>query len=640
MAGVGYWRVITKVENEETNEQDIYLKPISNIFSVYFDPNAECPVGSDAERVLITSEMSKEAFREKYPDAEETSFQDGSTGDKTLNTWAEGETIRIAEYWYKEEKSINVLLIDGEDGVEEITEDDYWNRYSGDEMRPMVRGTRPKTIEKICWVKTNGAAILEKGEWAGKWIPIVRVPGEIVEVEGKKYFRGLTFNAKDAQRMYNYWVSAETELIALQPKAPFIGAAGAFDGFEDRWAAANVANLPYLEYNPLDINGNPIPAPQRQPFSGSPTGVMNAKAGANDDIKASTGQYDASLGMRSNETSGRAIMARQKEGDTGTFHFVDNMAKAIRHTGRIIIDLIPKIYDTKRVVRIVGEDGTIDQAKFDPAQPVPVRKVRTIDGDVKTIYNPSIGKYDVTVSVGPSYNTKRAEAFDAMTQLVQSNPQLWQVIGDLIVKNMDWPGAESMSKRLKAMLPPQIAELESADEDGGLPPEAMQQIQGMQDQLMQMQQGIHDAVTAIQQKDQQIAQLTQELDQAKQGTAIDMQVKTVEAEADIAKAEADKVKAMAEVEKTRMERYKIQMGEGEDQGEESHEDGEMQLLAQMQQQIEQLSQAVLALAQQPQQAQMPVINVTVEKGGAVRKEMAIHAPSGQVYTGVIEESEQ
>lgn len=434
--------------------------------------------------------------------------------------------------------------------------------------------------------------------------------------------------------MYNYWVSAETELIALRPKAPYIGPAGAFDGFEDRWAAANVANLPYLEYNPLDINGNPIPPPQRQEFSGSPAGVVNAKMGASDDLKATTGQYEASLGLRSNETSGRAIMARQKEGDTGTFHFVDNMAKAIRHTGRIIIDLIPKIYDTKRVVRIVGEDGTIDQAKFDPSQPVPVRKVRDIEGNVKTIYNPSIGKYDVTVSVGPSYNTKRAEAFEAMTQLVQSNPQLWQVIGDLIVKNMDWPGAESMAKRLKAMLPPPIADLEKADDEGGMPPEAMQQIQGMQQQLMQMQQGIHDAVTAIQQKDQQIAQLEQELQTTKAGGAIDMQVKTVEAEADIAKAEADKVKAMAEVEKIRLEIMR-----GENQGEGQEDAQEMQILADMQQQIAQLSQAVMAMAQQPAQPQMPVINVTVEKGGAVRKEMAIQAPSGQMYTGVIEESE-
>ena len=624
VGGVGYWRIITKVENEETNEQDIYIRAINNIFSVYFDPNSECPVGSDAERVLITSEMSKHEFRERYPDAEETSFQDGSTGDKTLNTWAEGETIRIAEYWYKEEKSTNVLLVDGEEGVEEITEEDYWKRYQGDEMRPQVRGTRPKTTEKVCWVKTNGAAILEKGEWAGKWIPIIRVPGEIVEVEGKKFFRGLVNNAKDSQRMYNYWVSAETELIALQPKAPFIGAAGAFDGYEDKWAMANVANLPYLEYNPLDINGNPIPAPQRQPFSGSPNGVVNAKMGASDDIKATTGQHDASLGMKSNETSGRAIMARQKEGDTGTYHFVDNMSKAIRHTGRIIIDLIPKIYDTKRVVRIVGEDGTVDQAKFDPAQPQPVRKVRDFAGNVKTIYNPSIGKYDVTVSVGPSYNTKRAEAFDAMTQLVQSNPQLWMTIGDLIVKNMDWPGADSMAKRLKAMLPPQIAQLEQADEDGGLPPEAMQQIEGMQQQLMEMQQGVHDAVQAIQERDQQIAQLQQELEQSKAGGAIDLRVKAVEAEADIAKAEADKVKAMADVEKTRMELQRMQGGEGVDMG----------AFAAIQQQIEALSQSLNSIKAEP-----PVINfgtTTQVSQEPKRKVITIQAPSGAIYTGAVE----
>ena len=510
VAGVGYWQVITEVLDETTNQQDIFVKPVSNIFTVYYDPNCECPFGSDAERVLITSEMPLEEFEEKYPDVETSSLDSASIGDRH-NDWSDDGTVRIGMYWYKEEKKTNVLLVeDMMGGLTPIPEAEYWKQYQGDVNRPKVRSSRPKIEEKVFWVKTNGSVILERGEWLGKYIPIVRVPGEVLDIEGKKTFRGVVNNAKDPCRMYNYWVSAETEMIALQPKAPFIGAAGTFDGYEDKWAMANVSNLPYLEYNPIDVNGNPVPPPQRQPFSGSPNGVVNAKMGAADDIKATTGQYDASLGMRSNETSGKAIMARQREGDTGTFHYMDNMGKAIRLTGRIIIDLIPKIYDTERIVRIVGEDGAVDQARFDPNQQEPVRKVRTLDG-IKSIYNPTIGKYDVTVSIGPSYSTKRAEAFDAMTQLVQGNPQLWPVIGDLIVKNMDWPGAEAMAKRLKAMLPPQIANLEQADE-GELPVEAQTQINQIQGQLQQYQQGIHDAVTAIQQKDAEIQQLQQQLE--------------------------------------------------------------------------------------------------------------------------------
>lgn len=539
VAGVGYWRVIAEVQDEETNQQDIYIRPIHNIFTVYFDPSSECPVGSDAERVLITSEMTRHEFEEAYPDADTAGFTQSTTGDKA-NLWGDEKVVRIAEYWKKEEKVTNYLLIS--DGTQ-MTEEEYWEQWQGVADRPYVMGRRQTSTERVYWYKTNGKAILESGEWAGKYIPIVRVPGEIINIEGKPHFRGLIYNAKDPMRMYNYWVSAETEMIALQPKAPFIGAAGVFDGFEDKWAAANTANLAYLEYNAIDANGNPAPMPQRQGFSGSPTGVLNAKAGAADDIKATTGQFDASLGMRSNETSGKAIMARQREGDTGTYHFIDNMGKAIRHTGRIIIDLIPKIYDTARVLRIVGEDESVSHAMFDPSQQQAVRKIKNpLDGTIKTIYNPSIGKYDVTVSIGPSYNTKRAEAFDAMTQLVQGNPQLWPIIGDLIVKNMDWPGADGMAKRLKAMLPPQVAQLEQ-EEESPLPPEAMQQIQQMQEQLQQFQQGIHDATQGIQQRDQEIARLNEQL-KAKEDKA---EIEEMKVEVEGYRAHTERLKTEAEI---------------------------------------------------------------------------------------------
>lgn len=520
ISGLGYWQITTKVIDPATNKQEIIWEAIDNPATVYYDIECKCPYGTDARRVLIVDEMPIDEFKSKWPDANTTPF-DG----ETTNNWFGDGTITVGILWEREEVSSNYL----QTAAGWLPEDEYWAQVEASGEKTPILATESRKSQQVKWSRVTANDTLEDGEWAGSYIPVVRVPGEVINVDGKRIFRGIVRNAKDPQRMYNYWVSAETELIALQPKAPFIGAAGVFDGFEDRWAQANTSNLPYLEFNSLDVNGNPAAAPQRQPFSGSPNGVINAKMGAADDIKATTGQYDASLGMRSNETSGKAIMARQREGDTGTYHFVDNMAKAIRLTGRIIIDLIPKIYDTARVVRIVGEDDSVDVASIDPNQTEPVRKVRTIDG-IKTIYNPSVGKYDVTVSVGPSYTTKRTEAFEAMTQIVQANPQLFGVIGDLIVKNMDWPGADVMAKRLNAMLPPQIQQMEGAEEVE-IPP----QIQAMAAQIQQTQQQLQIAGQAMAQKEQELTKMQTEVESSikelqAEKKVMDANVRTAKAE--------------------------------------------------------------------------------------------------------------
>jgi hypothetical protein len=192
------------------------------------------------------------------------------------------------------------------------------------------------------------------------------------------------------------------------------------------------------------------------------SGLLQAKAGASEDIKATTGQYDSSLGARSNERSGKAILARERQGDTGTYHYVDNLARAIRHVTRQLVDMIPKIYDTERVARIVGIDGEVDMVKINPSQPEPVKKIVDQAGNViEKIYNPSVGTYDVMVTTGPGYMTKRQEALDAMGNILQTNPQLWQVAGDLFVKNMDWPGAQEMAARFKKIIDPRVL----ADDD-------------------------------------------------------------------------------------------------------------------------------------------------------------------------------
>jgi len=303
--------------------------------------------------------------------------------------------------------------------------------------------------------------------------------------------------------MYNYWVSQEAEMLALAPKAPFIGYGGQFEGYEDKWKTANTNNWPYLEVNPdvTDGSGSVLPLPQRAQPPMASSGLLQAKAGASEDIKSTTGQYNASLGMGSNERSGKAILARQREGDVGTYHYGDNLARAVRHITRQIVDLAPKIYDTQRVARIIGEDGETNMVKIDPMQQEPVKKI--IDPMnpsvvIDKIYNPAVGKYDVVVSTGPGYATKRQEALEAMAQLLQGNPQLWQVAGDLFVKNMDWPGAQEMAKRFAKTIDPKLME------DGDKSPElqmAEQQMQAMGAELDQMHQMITNVGKSIEAQD-------------------------------------------------------------------------------------------------------------------------------------------
>jgi hypothetical protein len=321
--------------------------------------------------------------------------------------------------------------------------------------------------------------------------------------------------------MYNYWVSQEAEMLALAPKAPFIGYGGQFEGYETQWKTANTQNWPYLEVNPdvTDGQGNMLPLPQRAQPPMASSGLLQAKLGASEDVKSTTGQYDASLGIGGNERSGKAILARQREGDTGTYHYVDNLARAVRHVTRQLVDLIPKIYDTQRIARIIGEDGESSMVKINPMQPEPVRKITDQNGIViDKIYNPSVGKYDVVVVTGPGYATKRQEALEAMAQLLQTNPQLWAVAGDLFVKNMDWPGAQEMAKRFARTIDPKI--ISDTDEDPALQAANMQ-IQAMSQEMQQM-------ATMLQNVNQSMEAQKLDIDKFKAET--DAEVKAYEAE--------------------------------------------------------------------------------------------------------------
>jgi hypothetical protein len=367
--------------------------------------------------------------------------------------------------------------------------------------------------KKIKWCKTNGYEMLEEADWAGAYIPVIRVIGNEFEVDGQIYISGLVRNAKDAQRMYNYWVSQETEMLALAPKAPFIGYGGQFEGYEQQWKTANTTNWPYLEVNPdvTDGQGSVLPLPSRAQPPMAQTGLIQAKMGASDDIKATTGQYDSSLGQTSNERSGRAILARERQTDTGTYHYVDNLARAIRYTTRQIVDLIPKIYDTQRIARIINMDGETSMVKIDPTQPEPVKKItdpNNPDIVIDKIYNPSVGKYDVVVTTGPSYMTKRQEALESMAQILQANPNLWAVAGDLFVKHMDWPGSQELAKRLAKTIDPKI--LQDEDKSPQLQA-AEQQIQAMGQELDQLHQMLMKVNESVEMQQLQVKQFEAEV---------------------------------------------------------------------------------------------------------------------------------
>jgi len=496
--GEGYIRLLTEYCDDNSFDQDIKIGRVRNSFSVYMDPLIQDPTGADAKYCFITEDVTRLEYERMYPDSTPIStLQSLGVGDQSISNWLNEDTIRVADYYYIDYDKATLNLYPGNmTAFAGTPEDREMKAVYGKPLR-----SRESDRPKVKYCKINGYEILEEREWAGKYIPVIRIVGNEFEVDGRLYVSGLVRNAKDAQRMYNYWVSQEAEMLALAPKAPFIGYGGQFEGYEEKWKTANTNNWPYLEVNPdvTDGQGAALPLPQRAQPPMASSGLLQAKAGASEDIKSTTGQYNASLGMGSNERSGKAILARQREGDVGTYHYGDNLSRGVRHVARQLVDLIPKIYDTQRIARIIGEDGETKMVKINPEQAEPVNQIVNEEGIViEKIYNPGVGKYDVVAITGPGYATKRQEALEAMAQLLQGNPQLWQVAGDLFVKNMDWPGAQEMSKRFAKTIDPKIM----ADDDKTPELQAAEmQIQAMGQEMEQMHQMIQNVGKSIEMQD-------------------------------------------------------------------------------------------------------------------------------------------
>ena len=526
-SGEGFFRVVTDYCSEMSDVQDIFIRRIRNPFSVYMDPAIQDPAGSDAKWCFVTDELSEDEFQDQFPDAKFStakSWEDAGIGDE-FKDWFTDKTIRIAEYFcFKSEKKKIYFFSDGS-----VFKEDDQDLAARQAMEKPIK-TRTATFKKVMWSKLTAFEVLEEQDWAGKYIPVIRVVGNEEEVEGKIITSGIVRNAKDPQRMVNYWTSQEAEILALAPKAPYVGYKGQFEGYEDKWGTANVTNWPYLEVNPVvdDATGHVLPLPQRQSPPMPPAGIINAKLGAGDDLKSTTGQYNPSLGEEGAAKSGIAIAREQKKGEISNYHYVDNQAKAIRYGGRIILDLIPKVYDTRRVVRIIGEDGEPDHVTIDPDQKTAVAEITDVAGKVQQIYNPSIGTYDVRVSVGPSYTTKRQEAAEFMAQVLQGNKELMSVMGDLYFKMLDVPGADEIAERLKKTMPPELV----ADEK-----------EGEQEPTVETPQGPIPASKASQviaQSMDQVQALTEQLEQAK---ALEQQNKQKQLEIDAVDAETRRITA-------------------------------------------------------------------------------------------------
>jgi hypothetical protein len=511
ITGLGYWDVCAEYEDERSFEQRLSIKRIRNPLSVVLDPGAKEVAGDDARWCVISTDISKAEWEAMCPG--EDMPKGGSwagQGDAPAD-WVAKDGVRIHEYRYVTEETDTLhdvseadpLLVQAlqQAGVDVSTGGVLASEVGpafAEKLKGMNLPTRQTTRRKACYAKIAGDEVIEKGELAGRYLQLVRVVGTELDIDGKSIYEGVIRHAKDTQRALNYFVSAETEAIALAPKAPFIAAEGQIEGHEAEWEAANQRPLSVLVYKPTTVAGVAVPRPERVMAEANISAITQARMQAADDLKSVTGIYDAALGARSNEQSGRAILARQSQGQTANFHFQDNLAMAIRYTGRILIDLIPKIYSGPRIMRILGEDGSPEMVPVNGHQGTPDAPAGQ-DGQEPVHLN--AGRYDVAVSMGPSYVSRRQEAAAQLLELIKFNPAISQIAGDLLVQSMDIPGGEAIAERLRKMLPPEIR----PQDDKQPPPQVLaQQLQAMTQQHEQLVQALHSAHDALDSKAQEL----------------------------------------------------------------------------------------------------------------------------------------
>lgn len=493
--GIGYWRIVTDYVSDESFDQDIFIRRVKNPMAVYLDPDITQADGSDARYGFVFEDIPSDQFKAEYPEESEylANVSFGVEGN-----WAGKDTVRICEYYCKENKKDRLLAFTvpmpyAEAGQQIVVRE---SQMTPDQkaIYELVKDVKDAVVsrdiltDEIMWYKIAGNRVIDQRPWPGKYIPIVRVIGEETVIEGKLDRKGHTRAMKDPQRMYNYWASEATAQVALQTKTPYTAAAEAIENFENYWKNANTSNTSILPYNAFSEDGKEIPRPQREQPPQMASAYVQGMQLCENQMMMASGQYQSQFGQNENATSGKAINERQRQGDTATYHFIDGLAVAIRFTGVILIDLIPKIYDTERVIRILAKDGTESQIKVDPnakeayqsngAMPSGQQK-DDVSRTVAAIFNPNVGRYEVESDVGPGYATRRQEAFNAMTQIAAQNPEFMKVAGDLLFKSADFPLADELGQRWARIIPKNIT--------GEAPAPEVQQMQQMQQMIEQLQ---------------------------------------------------------------------------------------------------------------------------------------------------------
>lgn len=518
--GIGNFRIAMDYADNDVFDQDIFVRQIPNPLAVVWDRMSTDPTGRDARHCFVQDSLPKNVYEEMFPDFPAPSdMGDDMVIAAMAQGWFDKDVVRITEFWRMTTKKRRLALMNDGD-VKDIT--DMTPEQYGPELwvdpatgQPRIRQA-DRTYAQMHLI--TGTDILEGPyELPITRLPIIKVTGREVRVGDDRVRFGLVRFAKDSQRLKNYWRSVAAEALALAPKSQWIAPEDAVEGLQDEFRNAHISGDPLLVYKknatvpPTRVDPPPVPAAL----------LMEANLNAQD-IKDVTGLHDASLGVRSNEVSGKAINARQREGDIATVIYHDNLNASIQEGGDVINQLIPICYDTVRTLRVIGDD---DKHKL--------MKVN----DPRDDNSPDItsGKYDISLETGPSYTTQRMEAADAMIQAIQVAPQLMEVAGDLIVKAQDWPGAVEISERLKKAMPPQLTQEEGAE----LSPEQQkaQQEQAQQAEQMQL---VQQAALA---HEAEMGKLQLEEMQAKVATA---KANALQATADADKAKADAQKAQVE----------------------------------------------------------------------------------------------
>lgn len=487
--GWGYARVVHDYARPDSRDQELYIRPINNTFCVRIDPMSVAIDGSDIEEATIEEEMSISAFNDYYPGKNDGSdFMEGayaSFGSSVRGDvlgWVTKDAIRVCEYFYTERSLETLVFLSDGNNVWEKDLKDYEKKLA---KKGITRvGERKSYRKKIKWAKLTRFEVLEEREWPGRFVPIVPFYANISYLTGRKIICGAVRHAKDPARMYNFERSAYVESVALAPKAKWLMADGQDEGFENEWAQANVSARPVLHAKQIDSDGRPAPRPERLQPEPPPPGIMQGMMQAKEDLQTVFGITDPAQRVSGN-VSGKALNAERQQSDNSNFHIFDNATKSQAQIGRILLDLIPVIYDAKKVQRIIGDDGR-------PSM-VTINDPEELDADNEVLNDVTVGEYDVIMETGPGYNSKRQEAVEAMMPMMSANEELFKTAGDLFFRNMDFPGADIIADRLAAANP-----LAQIDDKSPVPPQIQMKLKAQEQQIQQLTGQLQAAAQEIQ----------------------------------------------------------------------------------------------------------------------------------------------